>query len=242
MIDPLKKYSENVPGIYYVNSDCIECDLCRETAPKNFRRKEPEGYFYVFKQPETPAEEALCRESMSGCPVEAIWNNGDGVDRSEEREKDIKNGFCADEAAHTEMAEARASQENDFEEIVVDPADDNDRIDCPFCGKMHYPGSGTAEATEWCWEDVGVCEHLLFLALDLCGFSGFQYRSKLFNQHHSLPDSDDAEIQIPSDEDPEEFLSVSEIIQKIHLPGLELRYSGDCRSDVIWGFVPEKAN
>jgi ferredoxin len=236
------KYPENVPGIFFVNSDCIECDLCRETAPKNFRRKEPEGYFYVFKQPETPAEEALCRESMSGCPVDAIWNNGDSVDRSEERNKDIKNGFCADEAAHAAMTEAIASQKTDHKEIKVDPADDEDRVDCPFCGKMHYPGSGTAEAEEWTWDNDCVCEHLVFLALDLSGFSGFQYRSKLFNEHLSLPDSDDSTVLIPSSDDPEDFLSVAEIIKKISLPGLELRSYGDCRSDITFGFVPQKAN
>ncbi|MFY9987207.1 MAG: ferredoxin, partial [Chthoniobacterales bacterium] len=36
------------------------------------------GYSYVFKQPTTPEEEALCKEAMGGCPVEAIGNNGEG--------------------------------------------------------------------------------------------------------------------------------------------------------------------
>jgi len=31
-----------------------------------------------FKQPTTPEEEALCKEAMAGCPVEAIGNNGEG--------------------------------------------------------------------------------------------------------------------------------------------------------------------
>jgi|GEM_PF-141584 len=241
MSETRTKYPENVPGIYYVNDECISCDLCLEIAPKNFRRKEPEGYFYVFKQPETPAEEALCRESMSGCPVDAIWNNGDGVDRSEERNNDIKNRFCADESAHAEMAEAHACRMKEFEEIAVDPADDEDRIDCPFCNKLHYPGSGTAEATDWTWDSKSACEHLLFLAHE-SDFSGFYYRSKLFNEYLSLPDSDEAEVRIPSEHEPEEFLSIAEIIQKIRLPGLESRIFGDCRSDITFGFVPQKAN
>jgi ferredoxin len=57
---------------------CIDCDLCRETAPANFRRSDDGGYSYVFKQPTTPEEEALCKEAMEGCPVEAIGNNGEG--------------------------------------------------------------------------------------------------------------------------------------------------------------------
>jgi ferredoxin len=51
---------------------------CRETAPANFTRSDDGGYSYVFKQPTTPEEEALCKEAMEGCPVEAIDNNGEG--------------------------------------------------------------------------------------------------------------------------------------------------------------------
>ncbi|PYL19449.1 MAG: ferredoxin, partial [Verrucomicrobia bacterium] len=29
-----------------------------------------------YKQPESPEEEALCKEAMEGCPVEAIGNDG----------------------------------------------------------------------------------------------------------------------------------------------------------------------
>jgi hypothetical protein len=28
----------NVPGPFYVDTTCIDCDLCRETAPSTFRR------------------------------------------------------------------------------------------------------------------------------------------------------------------------------------------------------------
>jgi len=30
----------------------------------------------VKKQPQTPEEEAQCKEAMQGCPAEAIGNNG----------------------------------------------------------------------------------------------------------------------------------------------------------------------
>lgn len=70
------KYPENVEGEYYVDDQCIDCDLCRETAPSNFTRQENEGYSYVYKQPETDEEKAECEEAMDGCPVEAIGNNG----------------------------------------------------------------------------------------------------------------------------------------------------------------------
>jgi ferredoxin len=76
MADIENKYPENVEGEYYVDDQCIDCDLCRETAPSNFTRQEDEGYSYVYKQPETDEEKAECEEAMDGCPVEAIGNNG----------------------------------------------------------------------------------------------------------------------------------------------------------------------
>ena len=77
MADIDDKNEENVVGKFYVDSMCIDCDLCRETAPKNFTREEDEGYSYVFKQPETDEEVEQCVEAMEGCPVEAIGDDGD---------------------------------------------------------------------------------------------------------------------------------------------------------------------
>ena len=45
------------------------------TAPANFTRSDEGGYSYVFKQPTTPEEEALCKEAMEGCPVEQAYRN-----------------------------------------------------------------------------------------------------------------------------------------------------------------------
>jgi ferredoxin len=49
MADIANKYAENVSGKFYVDDQCIDCDLCRETAPANFRRSDDGGYSYVFK-------------------------------------------------------------------------------------------------------------------------------------------------------------------------------------------------
>ena len=51
-------------------------DLCRETAPDNFKRNDDGGDSFVYKQPENPEEEARCKEAKEGCPVEAIGDNG----------------------------------------------------------------------------------------------------------------------------------------------------------------------
>ncbi len=76
MADKSNKYPINAAGKFYVDNQCIDCDLCRETAPNNFKRNEEGGFSYIFKQPENPEEEAQCNEAKEGCPVEAIGNDG----------------------------------------------------------------------------------------------------------------------------------------------------------------------
>jgi ferredoxin len=71
------KLPENVPGKFYVDDQCIDCDACRATAPDNFARDEEKGYSYVSKQPENEEEVNLCQEALEGCPVEAIGDDGD---------------------------------------------------------------------------------------------------------------------------------------------------------------------
>lgn len=77
MADAENKYTQNADGKFYVDDQCIDCDLCRETAPANFKRDEDGGHSYVYKQPENEEEEALSKEAMEGCPVEAIGDDGD---------------------------------------------------------------------------------------------------------------------------------------------------------------------
>ncbi len=67
----------NVPGKFYVDEECIDCSLCSEIASDNFAVNFEEGHDYVYKQPETQEEEALCLEAMDACPVEAIGDDGD---------------------------------------------------------------------------------------------------------------------------------------------------------------------
>ena len=70
------KVGTNVPGKWYVDTSCIDCDVCRTTAPNNFKANEDEGYSYVYKQPEGD-EEAQCQEAKASCPVEAIGDDGE---------------------------------------------------------------------------------------------------------------------------------------------------------------------
>ena len=83
MPDIVNRYPENVPGRFYVDDQCIDCDLCRQTAPMNFTRDDESGHSFVFKQPQTPEEESQCQEAMQNCPVEAIGDDGALVTKPE---------------------------------------------------------------------------------------------------------------------------------------------------------------
>jgi ferredoxin len=70
------KLPDNTAGKFYVDKNCIDCDVCRDTAPKNFMRNDENGYSYVYHQPSTAEELALCEEAQEACPVEAIGDDG----------------------------------------------------------------------------------------------------------------------------------------------------------------------
>lgn len=78
MADPNNKNSGNVPGIYYVDDTCIDCDLCRETAPTVFRRNDEGAFSYVHRQPVTAEEVALAEQALEQCPTETIGRDGGG--------------------------------------------------------------------------------------------------------------------------------------------------------------------
>lgn len=76
MADRTRKFSQNVEGPYYVDEDCIDCNLCSEIAPNNFCVHLKERHDYVYQQPKNIEETQLCIEAMEVCPVAAIGNDG----------------------------------------------------------------------------------------------------------------------------------------------------------------------
>lgn len=76
MADPKDKVKDNTDGKWYVDSQCIDCDLCRTTAPNNFKQNPDEGYSFVYQQPVNDEDAKLCQEAMDECPVEAIGSDG----------------------------------------------------------------------------------------------------------------------------------------------------------------------
>lgn len=82
MPDRTDRVKENVTGTFYVDSSCIDCDVCRDTAPDNFRRSDENNYSYVYKQPESDEERQACDEALTCCPVEAIGSDGEASEES----------------------------------------------------------------------------------------------------------------------------------------------------------------
>src|SRR5258706_3084170 len=70
MADPRNRLSGNAPGEFYVDSSCIDCDLCRQIAPGVFR--EAGEASVVARQPETPAERLRAEMAVVTCPTASI--------------------------------------------------------------------------------------------------------------------------------------------------------------------------
>lgn len=77
MADKDDKFPDNVPGKFYVDRECIFCDVCVQAAPNNFAASESGCHDYVYKQPENETEIEECYDAMEQCPVEAIGDDGD---------------------------------------------------------------------------------------------------------------------------------------------------------------------
>ena len=61
---------ENVPGAFFVDSTCIDCDTCRQLAPETFR--DHGGQSSVCRQPATAEEIRLAAMATVACPTGSI--------------------------------------------------------------------------------------------------------------------------------------------------------------------------
>jgi ferredoxin len=77
LADKDDKFKDNVKGKFYVDRECIFCNVCVQAAPKNFAVSEDGDHDYVYKQPENEDELEECYEALEQCPVEAIGDDGD---------------------------------------------------------------------------------------------------------------------------------------------------------------------
>jgi glyoxylase-like metal-dependent hydrolase (beta-lactamase superfamily II)/ferredoxin len=64
------KLPENVPGDFFVDSTCIDCDLCRQLATKTF--KQTGEYSTVYRQPQSEEEQFDAFRALVTCPTASI--------------------------------------------------------------------------------------------------------------------------------------------------------------------------
>jgi ferredoxin len=67
MADVKRSYAENIPGDFFIDDTCIDCDLCRQIEPSVYR--EQHGHSIVHHQPRS--ETAIRRAAMAlvTCPT-----------------------------------------------------------------------------------------------------------------------------------------------------------------------------
>jgi len=65
-----RAYPENVPGDFFVDDTCIDCDLCRQIAPGVFR--EDADHSVIYRQPETSGESLRAGMALVACPTGSI--------------------------------------------------------------------------------------------------------------------------------------------------------------------------
>lgn len=71
------RLAENVPGDFFVDSSCIDCDLCRQIAPDTFSQAADQSA--VHHQPRTGEEVFAALKALVTCPTASI---GDVAHRS----------------------------------------------------------------------------------------------------------------------------------------------------------------
>jgi len=76
MAEKSLRLPQNTPGRFYVDSTCIDCDMCRDTASEFFQRNADIGMSVVIRQPETPFEVARAKAALEDCPSESIGDDG----------------------------------------------------------------------------------------------------------------------------------------------------------------------
>ncbi len=74
MANPEKRFPENAPGDFFVDSTCIDCDTCRQIAPHVF--VEGDGHAVVHHQPVTENDRRHALHALVSCPTGSIGSLG----------------------------------------------------------------------------------------------------------------------------------------------------------------------
>ena len=70
MANPRKRVPENVPGDFFVDSTCIDCDACRQIAPSVFG--EAADTSFVKAQPVSGDDRRQALRALLSCPTGSI--------------------------------------------------------------------------------------------------------------------------------------------------------------------------
>jgi glyoxylase-like metal-dependent hydrolase (beta-lactamase superfamily II)/ferredoxin len=84
MAKQARRLPENVPGDFYVDDSCIDCDACRQIAPAVFRDHGDQSS--VYRQPEADDEVRRALMAIAACPTSSIGTS---------REYDVRRGVEA---------------------------------------------------------------------------------------------------------------------------------------------------
>jgi glyoxylase-like metal-dependent hydrolase (beta-lactamase superfamily II)/ferredoxin len=70
-----KRVVDNVPGDFFVDSTCIDCDACRQIAPTVFGQADRSSF--VKDQPTSPTDRRQALQAMLACPTGSIGCQAD---------------------------------------------------------------------------------------------------------------------------------------------------------------------
>src|SRR5689334_17656426 len=70
MADRKHAVAGNVPGSFFVDTTCIDCDTCRQLAPSNFG--DDGEYSFVGMQPQNPEQRQAAFRALVACPTGSI--------------------------------------------------------------------------------------------------------------------------------------------------------------------------
>ncbi|HUP48688.1 MAG TPA: MBL fold metallo-hydrolase [Thermoanaerobaculia bacterium] len=70
MAQPALRIEQNVPGDFFVDSTCIDCDACRQIAPSVFHDSGENST--VYRQPESEEELLQAQKALITCPTASI--------------------------------------------------------------------------------------------------------------------------------------------------------------------------
>ncbi len=80
MPDKNDKVKENIAGTYYVDTSCIDCDVCRDTAPENFKRSDAKTAMFA----------AILRPRISNVQTQTVIHSSTSNRKLKKKRRPVK--------------------------------------------------------------------------------------------------------------------------------------------------------